>query len=343
MKYVKLTLLAFFFLITSCEKLIFNDDPANTPTNNFEIFWTDFDRYYPFFQTMNINWDSVHSYYMPLISDKTTDIELLNIFTQMIKPFRESHVSIVTPSGWKQFKDDSIWFNSSSYLSGRPFNPSKYLLSFKVNDLNIQFYDVINHNIGYISINSFSSSQSFFIIDDIIKQFKDKDGIIIDIRENTGGEIQNSITISSRFADKNRIYGKIRTKNGPGKNNFSQWYDLFVEPQGASQFSKPVVILTSRRTASAAEFLTLEMKALPQVISVGDTTNGCVSEPTWRELPNGWSFRLPFCMVATPDFKVYSGKGIPPDFPVIETQVDITHSIDKILEKGIEIIEEKNQ
>ena len=58
-------------------------------------------------------------------------------------------------------------------------------------------------------------------------------------------------------------------------------------------------------------------------------------------MPNGWSFRLPISMVATPDFKVYSGKGIPPDIPVIETQADTTQSIDKILEKGIEIIEAK--
>jgi C-terminal processing protease CtpA/Prc len=207
----------------------------------------------------------------------------------------------------------------------------------------------VNHNIGYISINNFQgqdgtfvfADKSYLIIDNIVNQFKDKDGIIIDVRFNGGGLPPNEETIACRFADQKRIYAKKSSKNGPGENDFSQWIDMSIEPQGPLQFTKPVVILTSRRTGSTAEYFTLAMKSLPQVTTVGDTTNGSISEQLWRELPNGWSYELPTVIIATPDLKVYNGRGIPPDIPIIETKIDSVQSIDRILEKGIEVIETK--
>jgi C-terminal processing protease CtpA/Prc len=56
-------------------------------------------------------------------------------------------------------------------------------------------------------------------------------------------------------------------------------------------------------------------------------------------LPNGWTYRLSTGIGATTDGYIIEGKGIPPDIPVLTTVADSINGIDRIVEKGIEIIE----
>ena len=333
-----------FFIIISfsgCEKLFFEHDISNTPINSFEIFWSDFDKFYPSFGIKYIDWDSVYSIYRPKITDQTTGIELYNILSGMIKPFKDGHVTLVSNYG-----QCNSYTMPTEYYGNMRIYPQSYLSSFEINSSNITYWSLKNYNIGYISINTFNiksktfvyADNSFLVIDDIIKQFKDKDGIIIDLRWNSGGLPANVETIVNRFTDKKRLYIKLRSKNGPGKNDFSEWIDCYIEPKGSEQFLKPVVVLTSKSTGSAAEWFTLAMKTLPNIKVVGDTTAGCFSPKVERELPNGWSFTLSSKIAISADMVQYEGFGIPPDFTVLNTKDDFTSKRDAMLEKGIEVI-----
>jgi C-terminal processing protease CtpA/Prc len=202
-------------------------------------------------------------------------------------------------------------------------------------------------SIGYINIWTFGGSGSalelyddrYFVIDDILQQFKDTDGLIINVRGNHGGEGFNAEIVADRFADQKRLCMKYCKKDGPGKNDFSGWIDHYVEPKGGYQYLKPVVVLTSRETMSAAEYFVMAMKVLPHVTIVGDTTGGGFGDPMFRELPNGWTYRLSTEIAVTADGYVIEGKGIPPDIPVLTTAADSINGMDRIIEKGIEIIE----
>jgi C-terminal processing protease CtpA/Prc len=176
------------------------------------------------------------------------------------------------------------------------------------------------------------------VIDDILSQWKDKKGIIIDVRGNSGGNWINAETIAGRFADRSRIYSFRRQKTGPGKDDFSSWKSSSVEPKGSHQFLKPVVVLTSRATSSSAEMFVMAMQVLPNVTIVGDTTGGGVGNPIYRELPNGWTFRLSTEIAADAQGRVMEGVGVFPDIPIVTTVVDSANGIDRILERGIEIL-----
>lgn len=344
MKYFILTITGILLLFVSCEKIFFEDDISNTPKNNFEMYWKDFKLYYPFFEIKNINWDSVYSYYKPKVIDVTSNQELFDILSEMIQPLKDGHVCLYSQYGISYSYPMEIF---TDYYSDNRIYPQNYLQSFGSNNSNINRWDVIGHNIGYISINTFQgqdesfvfASESFLIIDDIVNQFQNKDGIIIDVRGNGGGLQPNAETIANRFADKKRLYVKTCSKNGLANNDFSDWINWYIEPEGAMQFTKPVVVLTSRSTGSAAEWFILMMKTLPNVKTVGDTTNGSFSQHIYRELPNGWSFSLPTSIVASADLTVYEGVGIAPDFYILNTQNDFNNKTDAILEKGIEVIE----
>jgi C-terminal processing protease CtpA/Prc len=113
---------------------------------------------------------------------------------------------------------------------------------------------------------------------------------------------------------------------------------MTIEPEGSYQFLKPVVVLTSRATMSSAEMFVMAMQNLPQVTIVGDTTAGGVGNPIFRELPNGWTYRLSTGITADAQRRIIEGVGIFPDVSVITTAADSANGIDRMLEKGIEII-----
>jgi carboxyl-terminal processing protease len=347
---MKIRIFILFFLIiistSGCEKLFFDEDISNTPINSFEMFWSDFDKFYPSFGVKHINWDSVYIINRPKITDQTSGIELYNILTAMIKPFKDGHVSLVSNYG----KCNSYTMPPEYYSNMRIY-PQNYLSSFEVNNSNVSYWSVKNYNIGYICINTFNvksktfvyADDSFLVIDDIIKLFRNKDGIIIDLRGNGGGLPANVETIVNRFTDIKRLYIKLRSKNGPGKNDYSEWTDYYIEPKGSEQFLKPVVVLTSKSTGSAAEWFTLAMKTLPNTTVVGDTTAGCFSPKVERELPNGWSFTLSSKIAVSADMVQYEGFGIPPDYTVLNSKNDLDNKRDAILEKGIEVLLMKQQ
>jgi C-terminal processing protease CtpA/Prc len=80
------------------------------------------------------------------------------------------------------------------------------------------------------------------------------------------------------------------------------------------------------------------MQSMPHVTIVGDTTGGGVGSPIFRELPNGWTYRLSTMIEADAQGRIIEGSGIIPDVPLRTSVTDSTNGIDRILEKGIEII-----
>ena len=325
-----------------CEKLFFEPDPANTPENNFEIFWKDFDLYYAQFQIRNINWDSVYAGTRPHISSATTERELFGTLSNIVSMLDDMHTSLYTPLG------DVYWRSRAQgvYPSRKFINPCKYIVCGSNQATIMESRMCKNKNIGYINIYTFEGSGSsslfddrYLLIDDILQQFKDTKGLLIDVRWNGGGNSGNAELVASRFADQKRVYTKFLMKNGPGKNDFSEWKTRSISPNGSFHYTKPVIVLSSRGTSSAAEDFVMAMQVLPQVTIVGDTTGGGIGNPIFRELPNAWTYRLSTKIGATAEGSIIEGKGIPPDVPVITTIADSLRGVDRIVEKGIELIE----
>jgi len=127
-------------------------------------------------------------------------------------------------------------------------------------------------------------------MDQAMNAFKDKEGVIIDLRLNGGGWDNAGYMIANRFVNEKRI-GHHKKKRIKGTNRFSKLHSCYLEPAGDYQFTKPVVILVSDLTASASEVFLLALKDLPYVTIVGDTTEGIFSDskhPTNHIL---WTFK----------------------------------------------------
>lgn len=324
--------------LTSCEEALIGPPVENNPESNFEEMWNGYDQYYGLFDVKNVDWQAMYATYRPLVNGQTTDEELKSIFHDMIDPLDDNHTYIITSENEPRIESgifDTLKVQTDFSLDLIP----SYVSGFTHYGAAID-YGTLSGSIGYIHFGDFIPSQKYFedAIDQILAEIGDTDGMVIDIRDNPGGNDATAQYVAGRFAAERKLYMNVRKKNGPGPDEFTQAIPWHVEPTGATRYTKPIVLLTSRWTQSAGETFCLAMQELAHVTQLGDYTSGAFSDNISRELPNGW-----FCFMSIGDYRAadgqsYEGIGVKPDILLVNTKEEILSGKDKELEKAMELL-----
>lgn len=135
---------------------------------------------------------------------------------------------------------------------------------------------------------------------------------------------------------KNETVGFYEWTRKKGPEEFTKLKFKQIKPRGKAQFTKPIVVLTSDFTASAAEVFLLMIKDLPYMTIIGDTTAGDFSDVGMRRfLPNGWQYQYSIMMYLQADGHSLDGIGHIPDIFVRNSATDIQSGEDKVLERAI--------
>jgi len=175
-------------------------------------------------------------------------------------------------------------------------------------------------------------------LDEVGRDFKDLDGMIIDIRDCPGGDDDIAIKIINRFCDRRRVAFHRQTKTGPGSDAFAPLETWHIEPEGETQFTGAIVLLTCDSVFSGGEAFALAIKQLPYVTIVGEHTNGIFSYQLEKRLPNGWRYTLSYQKYFSADMICYEGKGVPADIELLNTRSDIEAGIDPLITHAIEVL-----
>jgi Peptidase family S41/Tricorn protease C1 domain len=315
---------------TSCNDLLLGNDPSNNPVNTFEEFWKGVELTWPAFETKRVNWDSLYSVYRPQITPTTSNVNLIKILNSMVIALKDSHTNVF-PKNYPAFPPYPRY---PTYFYGINWVRNNYLMTAKGN--NAIAYGLINSKIGYIYIGTFANpSSQYEIIDAILNEFGNVNGIIIDVRNNSGGNFANSETIASRFVDKNRVYAFGKSRKGRQRNTLTDFFSFEISPAKTNRFTKKVAVLSNRYSFSATEEFLLMMKSLPQVTTLGDYTGGgSESLPVMKELPNGWTYRVSSRLEYDATKQLISN-GIAPDFLIKTTKADSINRKDSIIEGAI--------
>ena len=347
MKFLKITFMIVSLFWVACEGLLIGEDPVNSPEDNFQILWDEFDRWYAGFIVRNIDWDSLYTVYRPQVTPQTSDAELWDIVTAMLNHLDDLHTDI-------RDIDRGMFFDA--YYTLKPPYPKEFNLNaIKENYLNNMYqlagegrllYGQLTDQIGYIYIENFKGRKSSFDppewaedIDRIISQFENLKGLIIDIRHAIGGEDLTALRLAGAFADAKRFVFTVQTRNGPEHDDFDEPIKRYVEPLGPKQFTKPIVLITDYATPSAAEAFALSMASLPHVTHIGDSTAGAHSaQSNARYLPNGWVYHMSHQLTKTPDGRSPEGIGVVPDILISNTEAEIRAGTDKVLEFAIDYL-----
>ncbi|MFY7828896.1 MAG: S41 family peptidase [Flectobacillus sp.] len=332
----KILLLIFVvFTLLGCEKLFIAPNPSNTPTENFEILWKTVRDKYCYFELKGIDWQSIYQKYRPKVNDQLTQDAFFTIVSQMMNELHDGHVNLQIPNTRYNY----TYYSALGLLRGyaRNFNDSiltnqylKFGYGQKIRST------VLNENIGYIYYGSFSTTLEDKEWDNIINKMVITKGLIIDIRDNNGGSVENIKRLMQHFLLEKTLIGFTRSKNSATLHDFKNYTPVYVEPSG-SFYGKKIILLTNRRVFSAANMFASAMSEQPQVTLVGDVTGGGGAGPIGGELPNGWLYR--FSAVAFSNTKKEDiENGVMPDYRINITTKDESAKIDTILEKAIELL-----
>ena len=317
--------------ISSCE-LIWNDkDPVNSYESNFDILWSILNERYSFFEYKNIDWDASYQSYKSRAISATNEQEFFDILTEMLSELRDGHVNIRSPfdiSRFQQYLDAPSNFNydllERNYLEGSRI--TGHLLNHEI------------QGVGYIYYRSFTNPITNFELDTVINRFKNLPGIIIDIRNNEGGNPSNGLKILARIiSERTNIYNS-QFKNGTGRTDFTEIEKVFLDPYtDGPTFTGKIVVLTNRRVFSAGSYFSAAMKNIDNAILMGDDTGGGSGVPAGFELPNGWYFNYSSSIGYTAQGLNFES-GVPVDIKVDLNPIDVANNRDTILEAAIRYI-----
>lgn len=186
----------------------------------------------------------------------------------------------------------------------RPLKNDSTVMEFKITRKNIRnnpvpYYGMVHDSIGYLALSGFTDNCA----KDVKKAFielKDKGAkaLILDLRDNGGGSLQEAVDIVNFFIPKGKeivvTKGKIRQAAGSFKTA--------NEPIDTGM---PLAVLVNGNTASASEILSGSMQDLDRAVIIGTRTYGKGLVQTTRQLPYNGTLK-----VTTSKYYIPSGRCI---------------------------------
>lgn len=314
-------------LATSCiEEDAFSDDAKG----NFQALWKIMDEHYCFFdmkkQELGVDWNEVRECYSKQVDEGMSQGQLFEVLCRMLAELRDGHVNLSAGfdygRNWSWKEDYPANFSDTLQ---RRYLGTGYRISSGMK------YRILDDNIGYISCESFANEFGEGNLSDILFYLLPCNALIIDVRNNSGGQLTAAEQLAARFFDDATTVGYMQHKDGKGHSDFSQMKAQKLKPSKGVRWHKPVAVLTNRSTFSAANEFVKYMKCSPLVITVGDRTGGGAGMPFSSELPNGWGVRFSACPMYDKD-KNSTENGIEPDSRADLTDEDFLRGEDTIIE-----------
>lgn len=186
--------------------------------------------------------------------------------------------------------------------------------------------------IGYIQITSFAQETSADFQDQLNELEKSGiDGLIIDVRGNPGGLLDQVQTISSEFITKDKPYVQIEQRNGEKQRYFSSLTE---------EKSYPIVALIDKGSASASEILAGALKEAGGYDIIGEASFGKGTVQQAVPFTDGSNIKLTRYKWLTPDGNWIHNDGVTPTIEV--RQPDYFYASPIVLEDGEELVFDSN-
>lgn len=321
--------------LTSC---ITEDVPDNTARGNFYSLWKTLDERYCFFpekeKEYGLDWDSVYAKYSKRVAYTMNNEQLFEVCDSMLRNLRDGHVNLTaahnTARYWEWFENYPTNYSDSIE---RIYLGTDYRITSGIK------YRILPDHIGYMRVPTFENGFGSGNLSEIFRYFAACEGVIVDVRNNSGGMLTSAEKLAGCFVNSKTLVGYMCHKTGPGHNDFSSKEPLYVSPAEGIRWQKPVAVLTNRQTYSAANSFVMYMKHLPNVIIVGDRTGGGAGMPFNSELPNGWTVRFSACPMYDVN-RECTESGIDPTEKVNIVSEDYDNGIDTIIERALELLDD---
>lgn len=164
-------------------------------------------------------------------------------------------------------------------------------------------------NLEYLRIAEFNQ-RTPEEVEEVVREVEQdgKEGLILDLRGNPGGLLQETVETADLFLDS----GTILIEVGPDEEQ-----KMYHATSGGAALTIPIVILQNQYSASGAEVLAAALRDNERAVIVGETSFGKGTVNTAHQLSDGGALFVTVARWHTPKDILIEGVGIPPDMEVV--------------------------
>lgn len=233
----------------------------------------------------------------------------------------------------------------STYIKGKEgtkvnveIERDKKVLNFEIERKKVELYpvesEILENNIGYISLPSFDENCSKKFKENYEKLSKENiKSLIIDLRNNGGGIVDEALNISDYILDKDKTIMITVNKKQDEK---------IEKTSKGSSVGVPIVVLVNEYTASASEIFAAALKENNKATIIGKTTYGKGVIQELLTLTDGSGIKVTTEEYYTPNRNKINKQGIKPDIEVELPEEKQKYNLDKKddnqLQKAIETL-----
>ncbi len=292
-------------------------------------------------------------------------VEVVSIYGVDVMKYGEEVLGQYVPSSTPQWLNYRI-FNGYELTKGRRTVPvdvefydgkTKIAVSFNRNDdWDIQLregqeendfstfkYTILKNNVGLLKVRNFMNSSFNSLFDSIYTEIQKSDCLIIDLRDNGGG--------NSGYADyilRHLSSTPIKTSSWSSRmyipahaswNYPAEWYQSpsgYLNPVNKEIYNKPVAVLINAGTFSSSEDFCVKFRGMKRGNIIGETSGGSTGNAVAISLIEGVA-GAKICSKndISPDGVAYVGIGVIPDIEVKETKKSFMEQKDIVLERAL--------
>lgn len=168
--------------------------------------------------------------------------------------------------------------------------------------------EMVGNGIASVQITTFSTNTSKELVNTLNDlQKKGMKGLVLDLRQNPGGLLDQAIDIASQFVPKGKVLLKVEDRSGNIKEYTSQ-------NNGTKTI--PLVVLIDGGSASASEIVSAALNESAGVPLVGEKSFGKGTVQTTEDFSDGSDLKYTIAKWLTPDGNWINKKGLQPDYLV---------------------------
>lgn len=336
-----------------CQSVL-DDEKINDPLYNFDVYAENVKEHYAFMELNNINWDELYRQQRGKLNGNSTAAELFLVIEETSEILNDNHAFLEATedvyeqldeleeepeaeSPLQEYGDFEVAEKVAATLLQEDMTKDSWLVHWgKMADdigyiqlkamwlyADMNMPKALIDSLGYVDAYAQTRSKMYEVdyqqkeiegvnkvLDQIMNDIEDSKAIVIDARFNGGGQEVVSFEILKRFNPERLQAAKHKFRFG---NQYTKEVPIYLESH-ANAYTKPVYILTSPQSGSAAESFSLISQAMPHVKRIGSTTEGATSTTLDKVLPNGWEFSISSEVYMDNKGKCYENIGIPVDY-----------------------------
>lgn len=287
---------------------------TETPSKQFDRIWNGINERYVYWNIDPTDWDAVYEKYMPIFKDldyseNVTDSTLQSLYDGICGSLVDHHFNLFVTNknytvscspGQKEVESRSYYHAQAHsydyenvYTSLKEKNEITDYTYYEKDSLTYAVSFLIDNEIAYLHSSKFDfsslitkeekgtiskkDSQKLSVLrnfQNIVLRSNIK-GVILDVRDNVGGDMQDLKETFGYLIEEDLHIGDVRYKSGLGRLDYAGWIPFYAHPN-SQHISKdiPIVCLVNIHSASLAENIALAVKELPNGCVIGERTYG---------------------------------------------------------------------